>query len=243
MLNRGYLGQFMANILLTHSDSAVQDMVRLAVADIHTLVLADTDSSILQSIHDHSPDLIIVDATIPHHDSMNLIRQLRSTARFASTPILIIVNTRTAQEVAQLLDAGGDDCLRKPFIANELAARVRALLRRAERSIRRTSLILNPMNRSIQIGSRSVELTPTEYDLLDALCQSPGQHISVPTLLERVWHYPSGTGDPALVRNHVRNLRRKLESDPDRPRIVTCYQGRGYAISAEIKRTTVHSLS
>src|SRR5689334_4741593 len=105
----------MANILLTNSDSAVQDMVRLAVSDVHALVLTDTDSNNLQTIHDHSPDLIIVDATIPHHDSINLIRQLRGIARFISTPILVIVNTRTAQEVAQLLDAGGDDCLRKPF--------------------------------------------------------------------------------------------------------------------------------
>ncbi len=233
----------MAKILLTSSDSAIQDMVQLAVSDVHALTIAGTGADIRQTIHDHSPDLIIIDSTVPNHDSINLCRQLRSTPRFVSTPILIIVNTRTAQEVAQLLDAGGDDCLRKPFIANELAARVRALLRRAERSIRRASLVLNPSTRSIQIGSRSVELTPTEYDLLDTLCQNPGQHISVPTLLERVWHYPSGTGDPALVRNHVRNLRRKLESDPDRPRIVTCYQGRGYAISAEIKRMTIHSLS
>lgn len=233
----------MANILLTNSDPVVRDMVQLAVSDIHMLTLADAGSDLLHLIHHKSPDLIIIDSTVPDYDTIHLCHQIRSIPRFVNIPILIIVSSRTAQEIAQLLDAGGDDCLRRPFIANELAARVRALLRRAERSSRRASITINPVTRSIVVGNRLIELTPTEYDLLEALCQTPGQHISVTALLERVWHYPSGTGDPALVRNHVRNLRRKLENDPDRPRIVTCYQGRGYAISAEIKRLTCPQLS
>jgi DNA-binding response OmpR family regulator len=86
------------------------------------------------------------------------------------------------------------------------------------------------------VRGRKIDLTPTEYELLVALCQNPGEHMDATRLLEQVWHYPPGDGDPALVRNHVRNLRRKLEHDPDRPRIVTSAHGRGYAVSIGIER-------
>jgi DNA-binding response OmpR family regulator len=161
---------------------------------------------------------------------------LRITSSAAWTPILVLVSSKTAQEVAELLDAGADDCLRKPLAPRELAARVRALLRRTIRPRHDALITLNSNEKTVHVGGRLIELTSTEFELLDALCQNPGEHIATSTLLEQVWHYPPGAGDPALVRNHVRNLRRKLENDPDRPRVITCFQGRGYSVSARIQR-------
>src|SRR5206468_3630098 len=106
--------------------------------------------------------------------------------------------------------------------------------RRTTRLLPKAEIVINRRDKTVKVRDRAVELTPTEYDLLNVLCQTPGEHIPTTALLERVWQYPPGSGDPALVRNHVRNLRRKLEMDPDHPRIVTCFQGRGYTISADI---------
>ncbi len=165
---------------------------------------------------------------------MFLSKQVRAVPGLATVPILCVVNASSAQDVAQVLDSGGDDCLRKPFVVRELAARVRALLRRKARPA--APLVLDPLNKAVQVHGRSVDLTPTEFDLLDALCQAQGEHLSASDLLEQVWNYPPGVGDPALVRNHVRNLRRKLERDPNRPRIVTSAHGRGYTVAIDILR-------
>ena len=222
----------MATILIINSDPTVQDIIHHALADSYRLVAVHNVYS--ASVQTESPDLIMIDATRQDYDPGITCRQVRSMPFMKRTPIMVLVSYKTAPEIAQLLDAGADLCLRKPIVARELAARVRALLRRTRRMPERALLTLHPEQRTVEFGDRYIELTPTEYGLLAALCAQPGEHLSTTALLQRVWNYPPGTGDPALVRNHVRNLRLKLENDPDRPRIVTCYQGRGYTISAEV---------
>ncbi len=226
----------MSMILLINSEPVVSDVVQHALPDNFRLLRTDTMQSAHYQTWRETPDLIIIDATHPGQDSLDMCHELRSMSNITRTPIMVLINGKTAHEVAQLLDAGADDCMRKPLAARELAARVRALLRRTSRPRSESLLTLNPFDNSVHIGGRWIELTPTEYQLLDELCQHPGVHLSTSKLLERVWHYPPGTGDAALVRNHVRNLRRKLEGDPDRPRVITCYQGRGYTISAQIRK-------
>jgi DNA-binding response OmpR family regulator len=86
------------------------------------------------------------------------------------------------------------------------------------------------------LNGATLALTPTEYALLDVLCSIPGSYLTAEDLLEQVWNYAPGKGDPALVRNHIRNLRRKMERDPDRPRIVASAHGRGYTIGIDFQR-------
>ncbi len=225
----------MVTIFLINGDLTTQTVVSQAMPETAILINADTTCDYLYMVQRQHPDLIIIDASRATNDGGKMCRQLRSTHHLAYTPILVLASGTSTQEVAQILDAGGDDCLRKPFATRELAARIRALLRRTAPAIQKPMLALNPNDHSVLFYDREVELTPTEYDLLSELCQNAGQHLTTTALLERVWHYPPGKGDPALVRNHIRNLRRKLEIDPDRPRIVVCFQGRGYTIGEEVQ--------
>jgi DNA-binding response OmpR family regulator len=233
----------MATMLLIYGDLAVRDVVRQAVPEPSAVRYADAAGDPIHIAQRDSPDLIIIDASDPNGDGLSLCRRLRSMSSLAHTPILVLANGWSSQEVARLLDAGADDCLRKPFATRELAARIRALLRRADQTTGRTVIALNPIDKTVLFRDRRIELTPTEYDLLEVLCQNAGRHLTPAALLEQVWHYPPGEGDPALVRNHVRNLRRKLECDPDRPRVVICFQGRGYSISTEVQMLVPSSLS
>jgi DNA-binding response OmpR family regulator len=227
----------MASILAITTDSTLLRGIQQALADDHhALRCVDSLDNLADKVHDYPPDLVLVDLPSQPlcHDCTLLSQQVRAVPALAHVPILCIVSANSAQDVALVLDSGGDDCLRKPFVTREMAARVRALLRRKVQPA--PPLVLDPQHKAVQVQGRSVDLTPTEYDLLNALCQTPGEHLSTSDLLEQVWNYPPGVGDPALVRNHVRNLRRKLERDPNRPRIVTSAHGRGYTVAIDILR-------
>ncbi|MEP7289325.1 MAG: response regulator transcription factor [Chloroflexota bacterium] len=228
----------MATILFIHKDSSIREIVKYATEqDSHTLVHTDAVERLTRVTYKDSPDLIILDSSVVHHDSLNACRQLRRLPFLETTPILVLTEGKSGQEIAQVLDAGGDDCVQHTIVDRELAARIRALLRRKSRMAYQAQLTLNKRHKTVHLYEQPIDVTPTEYDLLDALCHQPGQNISAAELLDTVWHYPTGKGDPALVRNHIRNLRRKLEKDPNHPHILVCFQGRGYSISAEVHKS------
>lgn len=232
----------MATILCIQSDTDLGQIVESALSsesrsESHRLVSSETIDGAFQHMYKDSPDLIIIDGEMLYQDGISVCRQLHTAKGVQVAPILVLSNVKSAQDIAQVLDAGCDDCVRKTIAGRELAARIRALLRRRGRSAPGTPITLNRNHKTVHVRGKQVDLTPTEYDLLAVLCEYPGQHLTTASLLETVWHYPPGTGDPALVRNHVRNLRRKLEIDPDHPRIVMNYQGRGYTVSADVRHS------
>jgi len=227
------------NVILTvNDDSNVRATIgRVLARDGHYHVLEAPDGqTALRMAREYRPDVIILDAALADMSSLDLCERLRGMPWVGDTPILFLSLQPTPQQIAQALDSGGDSVMPHPSIHRELPARVRALLRRAPARAHGWPVTLSLCRGSSRAGVNgcTVELTRTEFDLLDFLCRDPYQTRRTSELLEAVWGYARGQGDPALVRNHVRNLRRKIEDDAERPRILVAHPGRGYAVHARV---------
>ncbi|NWG16353.1 MAG: response regulator transcription factor [Chloroflexi bacterium] len=228
----------MYKILLVDNDAETLDMIeQLLKREGYVVAKATSSYDALHMIETAPPHLLVISMHLPGGgDGLALCRKLRAMPLTAQTPILFLNDADSSYGVADALDAGGDDYLRKPFALRELAARVRAHLRRINRQDDNLpTLRIVPHSLTVYVNDRKVMLTQMEFDLLLFLCSAPNQLHSTQTLLSDVWRYPHGTGDTALVRNHVRNLRRKIEDDPERPAIIQSRHGRGYAVRARVE--------
>lgn len=201
----------------------------------YQIVTARTALEALRLAQSERPHLCILDVNMPHMDGITLCRALRSTPAVQDAPIIFMTAHNSVYTVADALEAGGDDYVRKPFSMRELAARIRAHLRRIKRHEDMPTLRFVAKSHQVFLDQREISLTRVEFDLLYHLCMTPGAWYTTQTLLEEVWLYPGGVGDAALVRNHIRNVRRKLEENPDKPAIIQSRHGRGYAVRATVQ--------
>jgi len=181
--------------------------------------------------------LFVIDAVMPEMDGLTLCRKLRAQPHTANTPIIFLTGSTSSHTVVDALNSGGDDFIRKPFVPRELAARVRAHIRRsvfyAEGEVPAIRVVSSQYR--VFINDDEAQLTRVEFDLLRYLCLAPYRLHSTEELLANVWQYPDGVGDAALVRNHIHNLRRKIEVDPERPLIIQSRHGRGYVVKARVE--------
>jgi DNA-binding response OmpR family regulator len=175
------------------------------------------------------PDLVILDLMLPGLDGLEVCRRIQ---RDRQVPVLMLTARDSEADVEIGLAVGGDDYLTKPFSPRELVARVRALLRRVERTaapsggpIRLGKLLIDPATREVTLDDEIVHLTPTEFDLLHRLARSPHVVFARRRLLEEVWGYRIGAGE-RTVDSHVRALRSKLGHD-----VIRTVHGVGYALS------------
>jgi len=183
---------------------------------------------------DRAPDVIVLDLMLPGIDGIEACRRIRS---FSDAYILML--TARAEEVDKIvgLSTGADDYLTKPFSPGELVARIRALLRRprqraaAQPPRRFGDLVIDPLAREVRKGDAIIELTRLEFELLDALSESPRVAFTRQQLLERVWG-PAWFGDEHVVDVHVANLRRKLGDDGGAQRYIRTVRGVGYRMGA-----------
>jgi two-component system KDP operon response regulator KdpE len=191
------------------------------------------------------PQLILLDLSLPSLDGLEFLRRLREWSR---APV-IVLSARDEEPVKiKALDEGADDYLTKPFSLNELLARVRVALRRAEETERLRSgqkdtdhhrpvfmcggeygLVVDYAHRTVRSGGKVVHLTPTEYDLLCELSRNAGKVLTHRELLQRVWG-PDYSGENTYLRTFIRHLRKKLEPDPARPRFLLNELGVGYYV-------------
>ncbi|MBZ0296919.1 MAG: response regulator transcription factor [Anaerolineae bacterium] len=210
---------------------------RLLEREGYRVQTARSVTEVSNILDDELPDLFLIDVYLSGMDGLELCRQLRKNPATRSLPVIFVSDQDTQCTVAEALQAGGDDFVRKPFAVRELTARMRAQLRRFRLSSDNQLPVLRiyPDTRTVMVDNRPVELTQVEYELLRYLCLMPEKLHSTQELLIHVWNYPSDAGDAALVRNHIRNLRRKLEDSPERPEIIQSRHGRGYTVKANIE--------
>ncbi len=230
----------MGYILAVDDDEPVLRSVKRVLENAgFTVNTAANGQEALKMIERERPDLVVLDIIMPGIDGLEVCRRIRADPFIAKVPILFLTAKGRPSDIAQGLDAGGDDFLTKPFEVVELPARVRALLRRAPGGVLDTDgeyltvgdIKLHATRAEVHIGERAIELTSIEHQLLHYLVLHAGQPIPALQLLRDVWQYPVGTGDPILVRVHIGNLRAKIEPQPDTPRYILNVRGRGYVLN------------
>lgn len=228
----------MYEILIVDDDVQILDMVELVLKrEGYRVLRALNGAESLHVLNDANPDLFVIDSVLPDTNGIALCRQLRAMSHTASIPIMFLTGMGTTQAMVDALMSGGDDYIRKPFVPRELVARVRALIRRSVlySDANAPTITINTHDYRVSINNREVMLTRMEFDLLKFLCLTPHHLHTAEDLLTNVWRYPNGVGDAALVRNHIHNIRRKIETDPERPAILQSRHGRGYVVKARTR--------
>lgn len=200
-----------------------------------TVVSAGDGEAALAAARSSKPDLIILDLKLPKMDGLDVARELRKSSR-----VPLIMLTARVEESDKLigLELGADDYITKPFSPKELVARVRAVLRRTEyaragvETIRVGDLTLDLPRMRVTVGARPVVLTPTEFQILAALAQQPGRILTRGQLLDQV-HGVAFESYERAIDAHIKNIRRKIEPDPHKPRYVQTVYGVGYKLADE----------
>jgi two-component system KDP operon response regulator KdpE len=223
-------------ILVIDDEPQIRRVVRNALESAAARVLeADSARTGLDLAASAQPALIVLDLGLPDGDGLGLCRDLRA---FTRAPILVLSARYTDRDKAELLDAGADDYLTKPFSTLELQARVRALLRRAHGAddssptIASGGLVIDLARRTVHRDGAEVHLTPTEWALLRALVTHRGRTMTHRQLFDAVWSRSEGDAQQYL-RVYVGQLRRKLERDPVRPTLIRTEPAVGYRFDVE----------
>jgi DNA-binding response OmpR family regulator len=228
----------MARILVVDDDRDVAGTIeRTLRRKDHQVVVAYSGVQALQLIQGQRPDLVVLDIMMPRMDGIEVCQRIRTLPNVASVPILFLTAKGKIEDKIVGFEAGADDYLTKPFDLRELELRVKALLRRSlptevpKAPLEVGSLSLDPRTFELSVDNNTLLLTPVEFELLYYLMRHAGEVISTERLLQEVWEYPPGTGDPNLVRAHIRNIRSKIEPAPDNPTYIKTISRHGYIIT------------
>jgi two-component system, OmpR family, response regulator MprA len=220
-------------LLVVDDDRALRDVLRRALSLAgYEIRLAESGAEALAEVAGSVPDAVVLDIGLPDIDGLEVCRLLRREGN--RVPVLMLTARDAVADRIDGLDAGADDYLVKPFDIDELKARLRALLRRAggdgdvEGGLAFAELRLDPARHGASVGESFVELTRTEYQLLELLMLNPRRVLPHSVIYDRVWGYDFGPTSNAL-RVYVGYLRRKLEDAGARPLIHTV-RGVGYAL-------------
>ena len=219
-------------ILVVDDERAVRESLRRALElEGYEIELAADGSEALYRLEgSEEPDAMILDVLMPGVDGLEVCRRVRGTG--SKLPVLMLTARTEVEDRVAGLDAGADDYVTKPFALEELLARVRALLRRTSDEegdvVRFANLELDPTTREVTRGGRPIELTRTEFSLLELFMRNPRQVLTRTIIFERVWGYDFGYASNSLDV-YIGYLRRKTEADGE-PRLIHTVRGVGYAL-------------
>ena len=222
----------MTLVLVVEDDAAVRRSVERALSyEGYQVTTAGDGMAGLLAVADKVPDLVVLDVMMPVLDGLAVCRRLRDAGD--RTPILMLTARHELDDRVAGLDAGADDYLVKPFALQELLARVRALLRRSNASddaqtLRVDDLVLDPAARTVRRAGRAIELTKTEFDLLELLMLNARIVLTRDTIYERIWGIDFETSSNSLDV-YVGYLRRKTEGDGE-TRLIHTVRGVGYVV-------------
>ena len=223
-----------AKILVVDDEAAIRRFLRLTLAaQSYGIIEAASGKEAVDLATEYKPDAVVVDLGLPDMDGVDVIRLLRE---WTQVPVIVLSVRGAEADKIGALDAGADDYLVKPFSSGELLARLRAALRRARQPSNEPVLSIGELSvdlpsRQVTLSGQLVQLTPTEYELLRLLAANAGRVLTQRHILDQIW----GLGyERAYHTLHVNisNLRRKIESDPSRPRYIVTEPGVGYRLKS-----------
>lgn len=218
-------------ILIIEDDPSIGKLLRRAfLLEGYEARLVQNGLDGLSAFRQEDPDLIILDLMLPGIDGIEVCKRLRDESE---TPILMLTARDTVEDRVLGLDSGADDYVIKPFDIDELLARVRAQLRRAEHTqpnqfLEFADMVMDTAARTVHRKEREIELTAREFDLLELFMHHPNQVISRTQIYDEIWDYDFG-GESNIIEVYIRYLRTKLEAGGE-PRLIYTKRGAGYIL-------------
>jgi two-component system KDP operon response regulator KdpE len=224
-------------ILVVEDDLELTALLHFALArygyTVHTAAAGDEGLGLWRRL---DPDLVLVDVTLPRLSGFELVRRARTEF---STPFIILSGRTTEQDILEGFDLGADDYVCKPFSMQQLLARIRAVLRRQdlyrgpldEPVMKHFNITFDTKRQIVSIGNRDVRLTPIEARIMRLLMERRGDVVETHSIIEEIWGYTTDNIS-SLLKTHIHNLRRKLETDPSSPDLIRTVSGVGYVLEA-----------
>lgn len=219
-----------AKILVVDDEPQVRRVMKVALsAEGYTVFEARNGQEALENFSEQQPDIVLLDVNMPVRDGIAACREIR---RHSAVPIIMLTVRSGERDKVLALDAGADDYVVKPFSTPELFARIRAALRRAAPLDKLPAFVAKELNidfeaRRIIVRGREVHLTPKEFDVLRQLVANQGKPLTHRRLLQTVWG-PDYGDEPEYLRVTINQLRKKIEADPARPRLILTEPWVGY---------------
>jgi DNA-binding response OmpR family regulator len=220
-------------ILVVDDEKKLVDIVKAYLErDGYRVIVAYDGRLALQMARSESPDLIVLDLMLPEISGWDVCRTLRTES---NVPIIMLTALGDDSDKILGLELGADDYVVKPFNPKELVSRIRAVLRRTEsaaiktKRIEITGLSIDLEKHEVKRGNKLLELTPTEFELLRVMAEAPGRVYSRMQLLDKV-QGSAYEGYERVIDSHIKNLRKKVETDPDLPRYIVTVRGIGYKL-------------